>query len=232
MKHIINIDTWERKDNYNFFRGFANSWIAITSEADCTEAYARAKERGHSFFLYYLYAITGAVNEIKELRYRWDKNGQVVYHDTVDVITPIAVPGRTFYTVRIPYHPDFDTFYREARSIIYHPDFDTFYREARSIITSIPEDGDPYGTDKQIAEQGDFDVFLLSATPKLYFTSITYTQQSVGHPLDYPLMNAGKAITRAGRLYMPIALTVSHAFADGAHISLFFEKVEQTLKEL
>ena len=43
MKHIINIDTWERKDNYNFFRGFANSWIAITSEADCTEAYARAK---------------------------------------------------------------------------------------------------------------------------------------------------------------------------------------------
>ena len=43
MKHIINIDTWERKDNYNFFRGFANSWIAITSEADCTEAFARAK---------------------------------------------------------------------------------------------------------------------------------------------------------------------------------------------
>ena len=95
MKHIINIDTWERKDNYNFFRGFANSWIAITSEADCTEAFARAKEQGHSFFLYYLYAITRAVNEIKELRYRWDKNGQVVYHDTVDVITPIAVPGRT-----------------------------------------------------------------------------------------------------------------------------------------
>ena len=87
MKHIINIDTWERKDNYNFFRGFANSWIAITSEADCTEAYARAKAQGHSFFLYYLYAITKAVNEIKELRYRWDKNGQVVYHDTVDVIT-------------------------------------------------------------------------------------------------------------------------------------------------
>ena len=147
MKHIIHIDTWERKDNYNFFRGFANSWIAVTSEADCTEAYARAKERRHSFFLYYLYAIVRAVNEIKELRYRWDKNGQVVLHDTVDVITPIAVPGRTFYTVRIPYHPDFDT----------------FYREARRIITSIPEDGDPYGTDKQIAQQGDFDVFLLSA---------------------------------------------------------------------
>ena len=163
MKHIINIDTWERKDNYNFFRGFANSWIAITSEADCTEAFARAKERGHSFFLYYLYAITRAVNEIKELRYRWDKNGQVVYHDTVDVITPIAVPGRTFYTVRIPYHPDFDM----------------FYREARRIITSIPEDGDPYGTDKQIAEQGDFDVFL-EVIFHLHYLYPTISRASVG----------------------------------------------------
>lgn len=102
MKHIVNIETWERKDNYNFFRGFANSWISITSEADCTEAYNHAKANGKSFFLYYLYAILRAANEIKEFRYRWDKNGQVVYHDTVDVISPIAVPGKTFYTVRIP----------------------------------------------------------------------------------------------------------------------------------
>ena len=216
MKHIVDIRTWERKDNYNFFRGFANSWISITGEVDCTEAYAAAKASGRSFFLHYLYAILRAVNEIKELRYRWDKNGQVVYHDTVDVISPIAVPGKTFYTVRIPYREDFDA----------------FYVEARRIVTSIPPDGDPYGTDKRIAEQGDVDVFLLSATPKLYFTSVTYTQQSVGHPLDYPLMNAGKAIRRDGRLYMPIALTASHAFADGAHISLFFEKVERYLKFL
>ena len=214
MKHIVDIHTWERKDNYNFFRGFANSWISRTGEVECTEAYASAKASGRSFFLHYLYAILRAVNEIKELRYRWDKNGQVVYHDTVDVISPIAVPGKTFYTVRIPYREDFEA----------------FYAEARRIVTSIPADGDPYGTDKQIAEQGDFNVFLLSATPKLYFTSVTYTQQSVGHPLDYPLMNAGKAIRRDGRLYMPIALTASHAFADGAHISLFFEKVERYLK--
>ena len=32
MKHIIDIETWERRDNYNFFRNFHNSWISITSE--------------------------------------------------------------------------------------------------------------------------------------------------------------------------------------------------------
>ena len=64
-----------------------------------------------------------------------------VYHDTVDITTPIAVPGKTFYTVRIPWNSDFKA----------------FYEEARRIITSIPEDGDPYGTDKEIAAQGDFE---------------------------------------------------------------------------
>lgn len=38
MKHIIDIDTWERRDNYGFFRTFLNSWYSVTTEIDCTEA--------------------------------------------------------------------------------------------------------------------------------------------------------------------------------------------------
>lgn len=215
MKHIVDTDSWERRDNYLYFKDFANSWIAITSEVDCTAAYRRAKRESESFFLYYLYAILRAVNEVKEMRFRTDSHGQVVWYDTVDVIAPIAVPGRTFYTVRIPYEADF------AR----------FYEKARHIVTHIPHDGDPYGTDKAIAAAGDFDVFLLSATPNLYFTSVTYTQMAVGHPLDYPLMNAGKAVPRGDKLYMPIALSVNHAFVDGAHLTRFFEKVQAYLQE-
>lgn len=216
MKHIVDINTWERRDNYNFFRTFHNSWISITSEIDCTEARAAAKATGRSFFLYYLYAILRAANEVKEFRYRTDKQGNVVFHDTVDMSTPIAVPSKTFHTIRIPYHKDFER----------------FYTEARHIITSIPEDGDPYGTDKIIEAQGDYDVIQLSATPQLYFTSLTYTQREQGHPLNYPLMNAGKAVNRGERLVMPLAMTVSHAFVDGAHIAQFFQKVEMFLKEI
>ena len=87
MKHIIDIETWERRDNYNFFRNFHNSWISITSEVDCTEAFPAAKAAKRSFFLYYLYAVLRAANEVKEFRFRTDKNGQVVYHDQVDIIS-------------------------------------------------------------------------------------------------------------------------------------------------
>ncbi len=49
MKHIIDIDTWERRDNYGFFRTFLNSWYSVTTEIDCTEASAAAKQSGAGF---------------------------------------------------------------------------------------------------------------------------------------------------------------------------------------
>ena len=93
-----------RRDNYRFFQSFVSSWYAVTTEIDCTEAREAARRQGRSFFLHYLYAVVRAANEVDELRYRIDKQGQVVFHDCVDIITPIAVPGRTFFTLRIPYH--------------------------------------------------------------------------------------------------------------------------------
>lgn len=48
------------------------------------------------FFLYYLYAVLRSANEVNELRYRIDRDGQVIFHDRVDIISPIAVPGKTF----------------------------------------------------------------------------------------------------------------------------------------
>lgn len=84
-----------------------------------------------------------AANEVKEFRFRIDKNGQVVYHDQVDIISPIAVPGKTFYTVRIPYHADFERFYAEA----YH------------IVHNIPEEGDPYGAEKSLKNR---EILILS----------------------------------------------------------------------
>lgn len=92
MKHLVNPDTWERRDNYAFFRDFLNPWFSVTTEIDCTEAYTAAKTSGRSFFLHYLWAVLCGVNEVRELRFRTTARGEVAWYDTVDVITPIAVP--------------------------------------------------------------------------------------------------------------------------------------------
>lgn len=155
-----------------------------------------------------------AANEIPEFRYRIDPDGRVVLYDTIDMLSPIKIKENgKFFTTRFPYHDDFDT----------------FYQEARLIIDAIPEDGDPYAAENGEVADGDYGLILLSATPDLYFTSITGTQEKRSGN-NYPLLNAGKAIIREGRLVMPIAMTIHHGFIDGHHLSLFYKKVEEFLK--
>ena len=213
MKQIIDINTWERKENYEFFLGFQNPTISITSEVECAGAKARAKAAGESFFLHYLYAVLRAVNEIPEFRFRIDAEGRVVYFDHVDMLTPIKVKenGR-FFTIRLPWNTDFQT----------------FYTTAKAIINDIDPNGNPYDMEK-VGGKDLLDVILLSATPDLYFTSLTCTQEH-RHGSNYPLMNAGKAILKEGKLVMPIAMTIHHGFIDGHHLSLFYKKVEEFLK--
>ena len=96
-------------------------------------------------------------------------------------------------------------------------------------MTDIPADGDPYGEEKRLQAQGDYDVFLLSATPKLRFHGRHLCAGGPGCPTQYPLMNAGKAVRRDGRLVMPLSMFVNHAFADGEHIGRFVEATEEAL---
>ena len=214
MKQIIDIETWERKENFNFFRRFQNPQLSITSEVECGGAKKRAKEAHQSFFLHYLYAVLRAANEIPELRYRIDPEGRVVIYEQLDILSPIKIKENgKFFTIRFPYHEDFET----------------FYQEARKIIDSIPENGDPYAAENGEVANGDYGLILLSATPDLYFTSITGTQEKQSGN-NYPLLNAGKAIIKKGKLVMPIAMTIHHGFVDGHHLSLFYRKVEELLK--
>lgn len=214
MKQIIDIDKWERKENFNFFRNFVNPTISITCEVQCGGAKTRAKQAKQSFFLHYLYAVLRAVNEIKEFRYRIDREGRVVLYDKVEMLTPIKINDEgKFFTAQIPYTEDFNS----------------FHEEAQRIIRNIPKDGNPYDAEAHNPDNEDFDIILLSATPDLYFTSFTCTQE-FRHGSNYPLMNAGKAVTRGGELVMPIAMTIHHGFIDGHHISLFYKKIEEFLK--
>lgn len=213
MKHRVDLETWERRGNYEFFREHLNAWYSVTTEIDCTESYLQAKKTGASFFLRYLYAVLRAANEVKELRYRMDAQGQIVWYDTVDIITPIALPSGNFCTVRIPYQTDFDVFAAQAERLM---DED-----------SLSEN--PYGVEQAIFASGEYDIVHLSAVPRLYFTSITYTSYRAGQGCTHPLMTVGKVVPKADRWVMPFSIYVNHAFVDGSHLSTFFEMIQKML---
>ena len=213
MKHPIDLSKWERRDNWRFMKEFANSWYSITTEVDCTEALETSKREGTSFFIKYLYAMLRATNEVREFGYRPDGEG-VCWFDSIGATVPVAVEGGTFYTVLIPYIEDYEV----------------FYSKVKEIITNIPEDGDPYGVNRDLIERGETGVVNISATPKLYFTGITYTFHKPGLGSDWPLMNVGKAVRKEGRWVMPIGIYVDHCFVDGGNLAEFADKVQRYLQ--
>ncbi len=214
MKKIIDINSWERRGNYEFFRNFASSWYSVTTEIECTRGIKACKENGESFFLRYLYAVVCAANEVKEMRFRVGPGGEPVLYDRIDIITPVKVEGKSFVTIRVPYEPDYET----------------FCKEARHIIESIDPDDNPYKVENEMAETGNFNVVHLSAVPKLYFTSMSFTLHEIGNPCTHPLSVMGKAVEREnGKIIMPYSIYVDHAFVDGEHLTELFNKIQQKI---
>lgn len=213
MKTIIDVAKWDRRGNYEFFRDFDNSWYSVTTEIGCTRVFDECKRSGESFFLRYLHAVLCAANEVEALRYRKSPSGEIVLFDRIDIITPIAA-GDNFVTVRIPYIPDFKE----------------FSKTAAGIISSIKPGDSPYGVEQKMMDSGDYDVIHLSAVPKIYFTSMTFTAQTRGAACTHILSVMGKARRAAdGTMTMPYAIYVDHTFVDGSHLGDFFSRIESRL---
>ena len=117
MKHPVDIDNWNRRENYLFFRDFANPYYSVTSQVDVTEAYIRSKALGIKFSHYAMYASLRAVNSIEALRYR-QVDGKVWLYDRIRLNTAVAREDHSFASVIIPYKDTLEEFVAEAQGII------------------------------------------------------------------------------------------------------------------
>ena len=91
MKHLIDLETWPRREHFAFFSAFEEPFFGLVANVDCTTAQVEARRLGVSFFLYYLYHALEAANEVEAFRYRIE-NGQVYCYDRVHAS---ATLGRT-----------------------------------------------------------------------------------------------------------------------------------------
>jgi chloramphenicol O-acetyltransferase len=49
---VIDFESWNRKEHFEFFSGMKSPFFGFTTEVDCTKAYDDAKEKGYSFMLF------------------------------------------------------------------------------------------------------------------------------------------------------------------------------------
>ena len=208
MKKLIDLDNWNRKEHFLFFSKFDEPFFGVTVKVDCTIAYQKAKEKGVSFFLYYLYRALKAANEVENFRYRIIEN-QPYDYATTNASPTINRPNGTFGFAYINYFENENKFYEYALQEIEN------VKKTSSLMPSISGEN----------------VIHFSAIPWIDFTSISHAR-NFSHPDSCPKISFGKMTENNGQKEMSVSIHVHHALMDGYHVGLFVEKFQHLLSEV
>lgn len=204
-RKAINIETWNRKDHFNFFSQFEEPFFGVTLQVDCTCAYQNAKAQNKSFFLYYLYRALKAANQVENFRYRI-VDEKVYLYDVIHASPTIDRPDGTFGFAYMDYNEDEDLFLEQARQVV---------EEVKNASGLVP------------AVSGE-NVIHFSAVPWLDFTSVSHAR-SFTFPDSCPKITFGKMVEENGRRRMAVSIHVHHGLADGYHVGLFVERFQELL---
>ena len=207
MKQKLDLDTWNRKEHFLFFKQMDEPFYGITTTIDCTQAYTKARSLGISFFSYYLHKTLGAVNAIENFRYRIIED-EVYLFDVIDASATVMREDKTFGFSYMTYAEDPIDFAQIVQTEIERIQTTTgiFTRE-------YPEN-----------------LIHFSALPWINFTSLSHAR-SFTWPDSCPKISFGKLLDDKGTKSMPISVHVHHGLVDGYHVGLFIERLQQLMNE-
>lgn len=209
MKIFLDLENWNRKEHFLFFKQFEEPFFGLTVEIDCTRAYAAAKELETSFFVYYLHKTMVAVNTIEPFRYRIIDDAVCVY-DRIDVSATILRADNTFGFSLIEYTPDFGVFTKNT------------FEEIERIQNT---------TGLLTREFPDNNLIHFSAVPWINFTSVSHAR-SYTFPDSCPKISFGKMmIDTNGKKTMSMSIHAHHGLMDGFHIGQFVDCFQKLMNQ-
>jgi chloramphenicol O-acetyltransferase type A len=206
MKHKLNIDTWNRKEHFNFFKTFDSPYYGVTVKLDCTRAYQQARALGVSFYSYYLHKTLAAINQLDNFKYRIE-DGEIYLYDRVDASSTILRDDHTFGFSYIKYAPDVHEFHQIVTAEIARIKTTTGL-----FTTTQPMDS----------------IIHFSALPWVDFSSMSQAYNLKSGD-SCPQISVGKLVDVDGRKLMAYGLHVHHALVDGYHVGLFFDLLQNLL---
>lgn len=207
MKRKLDLTTWNRRTHFEFFTKFEEPFYGLTFTVDCTKAYETAKEKGISFFIYYLHKTLAAVNEVENFRYRIE-DGEVFVYDKINVSATIMREDTTFGFSFMEFFPDFEEFNTKTIAEIER------IQNTEGLLTRD--------------FSGLYNLIHFSSIPWVDFTSLSHAR-SFTFPDSCPKISFGKMTEANGKKSMPMSVHVHHGLVDGYHVGLFAEAFQQLM---
>lgn len=205
---FVDIDNWNRRAAFDYFRDFDDPFFNMTAEADASGAYRFAKRLGLSFSLVSLHCSLVAVNSVPELRLRMIGD-RVAEFETVHATQTILNDDDSFSFCYFEMRNDILEFERDGRLAV---------EKCRQLRTFDVE------TDR-------LDLVYYSVIPWVRFTSFKHATRFVDKS-SVPRIVFGKLSESGGRMMLPHSVEAHHALADGLHVGRYFEKFQELLDGL
>lgn len=206
MKQKLDLENWKRKEHFLFFSQMEEPFFGVTVPIDCTDAYAKSKELGVSFFTYYLHKTLIAINATESFRYRII-DGDVYLFDQIDASATILREDKTFGFSLMEYAEDLNEFAQITKKEIAR------IQETTGLIT------------RNFLEN----LIHFSAVPWVNFTSYSHAR-SFTFPDSCPKISFGKMMEENGKKTMQLSIHVHHGLIDGYDVGLFLSCFEELMK--
>jgi chloramphenicol O-acetyltransferase type A len=210
MKHI-DLEKWKRKEHFNFFYRADYPQYNICMDIDVTRFLAFIKKEGISFYYAMIFSVIKVVNSLDSLKYRI-RDGKVVLHDIV--------------------HPSFTDMKKDKTDDLFKVvtlemkdnilEFVNYAKETSENQQNYFELGMPAGRD---------DLVYITCLPWIKFTHISHTV-SLNKNDSIPRISWGKYYKQGERILLPFSVQVHHALADGYHVAMFVEKLQEFIDNL
>ena len=208
MKQKINLETWNRKEHFNFFNQMEEPFFGVTTSIDCTNGYEKAKQMGVSFFTYYLHKTLVAVNQIENFRYRIHEN-EIYSFDKINASSTVLRDDTTFGFSLMEYDADLNVF-------------------SKKVVLEIERVKNTTGLFTR--EFSSDNLIHFSTLPWINFTSFSHAR-SFTLPDSCPKISFGKLMNENNKKSMTLSIHVHHGLMDGFHVGQFLELFQNLMNE-
>lgn len=209
MYTLFDVNTWNRREAYHFFKSYNDPYVDATVEIDVSPLYSYCKQHHVSFAYATLWVAMKICNEVDNFRLRM-VGDEVRLYNEVHAGQTIGYEDGTYTNAFFRYYPDMEEFCLRSREHVAERKSGPKEHEAR---TESP------------------DMIHTSILPWLSFLSVKNPRRD---PHDsIPKINFGKASLREnGKRVMPVALSVHHSLMDGYQLGVFFNRYQEIIDRL
>lgn len=205
---IIDMEEFDRADYFQYFMSVGTT-IQFTMKIDVTNAVQKCYQGSISFHAYTVFKIYKAMNSIQNFRYDILDGNVVEWEKIIPTFSGFNKKNKLFFTLC-------------EEPMESYIEFDKRYKSVTA----------KYADSNTIVPQMDLplNIFNISCIPWMHFEHFSSNSKTQENKIT-KMITFGKYEEINSKLVMPITIQISHAIADGYHVSMFFKNLQDEMNQ-